>query len=320
MSFCCIVYPSVLITYLGQAAFLMRNPESVPNTFYDSIPDPVYWPMFVISILAAIVASQVRAFTTIHAVVLPQAEMVCQDAMISIKDLGVQSVTFCTRSKCHTHLHAGTDIYGVAQAIISGTFSIIRQSLMLGCFPRVKIVHTSGIVEGQIYIPEANWTLMVLTIIVVAGFRDSLAISNAYGRSLRLDLPNFELSLGAKDHETVTFIRGVLYMTNRVHHSFSFTCCRECIHLHKLLSTALCFCLVKPLAQSVQCWCCRGGSDICNVDNHYTDDYWHPGNLEAQHLHSPDLLYHLWTHRCVLPVGHPEQVLAWRLVPHCPVR
>lgn len=63
MSFCCIVYPSVLITYLGQAAFLMRNPESVANTFYDSIPDPVYWPMFVISILAAIVASQVRVCT-----------------------------------------------------------------------------------------------------------------------------------------------------------------------------------------------------------------------------------------------------------------
>lgn len=67
------------------------------------------------------------------------------------------------------------------QAIISGTFSIIRQSLMLGCFPRVKIVHTSGLVEGQIYIPEANWIMMVLTIIVVAGFRDQDAISNAYG-------------------------------------------------------------------------------------------------------------------------------------------
>ena len=67
------------------------------------------------------------------------------------------------------------------QAIISGTFSIIRQSLMLGCFPRVKIVHTSGLVEGQIYIPEANWIMMLLTIIVVAGFRDQDAISNAYG-------------------------------------------------------------------------------------------------------------------------------------------
>ena len=35
--------------------------------------------------------------------------------------------------------------------------------------------------EGQIYIPEANWAMMVLTLLVVAGFRDQLAISNAYG-------------------------------------------------------------------------------------------------------------------------------------------
>lgn len=62
LSFCCIVYPAVLITYLGQAAFLWHNPESVSNTFYDAIPNPVYWPMFVISILAAIVASQVCIF------------------------------------------------------------------------------------------------------------------------------------------------------------------------------------------------------------------------------------------------------------------
>jgi KUP system potassium uptake protein len=60
LSFCAIVYPSVTITYLGQAAYLWQNPNSAPDTFYDSIPDPVYWPMFVISTLAAIVASQVR--------------------------------------------------------------------------------------------------------------------------------------------------------------------------------------------------------------------------------------------------------------------
>lgn len=59
LSFCAIVYPSVVITYLGQAAYLYQNPDHVPDTFYDSIPDPVYWPMFVVSILAAIVASQV---------------------------------------------------------------------------------------------------------------------------------------------------------------------------------------------------------------------------------------------------------------------
>ena len=55
----CVVYPSVVVSYLGQAAFLWHNPDSVASTFYDSIPDPVYWPLFCISVLAAIVASQV---------------------------------------------------------------------------------------------------------------------------------------------------------------------------------------------------------------------------------------------------------------------
>lgn len=52
-------YPSLIITYLGQAAFLMVNPDSYSTTFYASIPSPVFWPMFVVAVLAAIVASQV---------------------------------------------------------------------------------------------------------------------------------------------------------------------------------------------------------------------------------------------------------------------
>lgn len=59
LSFCCVVYPSVVITYLGQAAYLWEHAEDFDNTFYASIPTPVYWPMFVIATLAAIVASQV---------------------------------------------------------------------------------------------------------------------------------------------------------------------------------------------------------------------------------------------------------------------
>ena len=49
----------MVITYLGQAAYLWDHADDVNNTFYASIPDPVYWPMFVIATLAAIVASQV---------------------------------------------------------------------------------------------------------------------------------------------------------------------------------------------------------------------------------------------------------------------
>ncbi|CAL1381308.1 unnamed protein product [Linum trigynum] len=68
-----------------------------------------------------------------------------------------------------------------SQAIISGTFSIINQSQSLSCFPRVKVVHTSDKIHGQIYIPEINWMLMILCIAVTIGFRDTKHIGNASG-------------------------------------------------------------------------------------------------------------------------------------------
>ncbi|KAF8402506.1 hypothetical protein HHK36_010591 [Tetracentron sinense] len=68
-----------------------------------------------------------------------------------------------------------------SQAIISGTFSIINQSQSLGCFPRVKVVHTSDKIHGQIYIPEINWMLMILCIAVTIGFRDTKHMGNASG-------------------------------------------------------------------------------------------------------------------------------------------
>jgi KUP system potassium uptake protein len=68
-----------------------------------------------------------------------------------------------------------------SQAMISGTFSIVQQSLSLGCFPRVKIVHTSAKYEGQVYIPEVNYLLMLACIGVTLGFRSTAKIGNAYG-------------------------------------------------------------------------------------------------------------------------------------------
>ncbi|KAK4399538.1 Potassium transporter 11 [Sesamum angolense] len=114
LAFTVIVFPCLLLAYSGQAAYIMENRDHVADAFYRSIPDKVYWPVFIIATLAAIVASQ---------------------------------------------------------ATISATFSIIKQALALGCFPRVKVVHTSKKFLGQIYIPDMNWILMVLCIAVTAGFK-----------------------------------------------------------------------------------------------------------------------------------------------------
>ncbi|CAN6468153.1 unnamed protein product [Victoria cruziana] len=124
ISMCSIVFPSLMCAYTGQASYLRKHPFDVANTFYKSIPGPLYWPMFVVAVAAAIIASQ---------------------------------------------------------AMISGTFSIIQQSVSLGCFPRVKIVHTSTKYEGQVYIPEVNFLLMVACVAVTLGFKNTTKIGNAYG-------------------------------------------------------------------------------------------------------------------------------------------
>ena len=75
-----------------------------------------------------------------------------------------------------------------SQAVISATFSIISQCRALSCFPRVRIIHTSNQIHGQIYIPEVNWILMFLCLAVVIGFRDTDMIGNAYGTYFHLCL------------------------------------------------------------------------------------------------------------------------------------
>ncbi|GJR17738.1 potassium transporter 2-like protein isoform X1 [Tanacetum coccineum] len=125
IAFTFLVYPALILGYMGQAAYLSRNHQNADRiSYYVSVPESLRWPVLVIAILASVVGSQ---------------------------------------------------------AIISGTFSIINQSLSLGCFPRVKVVHTSDKIHGQIYIPEINWILMVLCIAVTIGFRDIKHMGNASG-------------------------------------------------------------------------------------------------------------------------------------------
>ncbi|KAM6549853.1 hypothetical protein CsatB_021529 [Cannabis sativa] len=127
IAFTFVVYPSLILAYMGQAAYLSMHHDLETDYrigFYVSVPEKIRWPVLAIAILAAVVGSQ---------------------------------------------------------AVITGTFSIIKQCTALGCFPKVKIVHTSSKVHGQIYIPEINWTLMLLCLSVTIGFRDTKRMGNASG-------------------------------------------------------------------------------------------------------------------------------------------
>ncbi|CAK7330535.1 unnamed protein product [Dovyalis caffra] len=124
VAFTCLVYPCLILAYMGEAAFLSKHHEDIQRSFYKAIPESVFWPVFIVATFAAVVGSQ---------------------------------------------------------AVISATFSMISQCCALNCFPRVKIVHTSSKIYGQIYIPEVNWMLMCLCLAVTIGLRDTNMMGHAYG-------------------------------------------------------------------------------------------------------------------------------------------
>lgn len=68
-----------------------------------------------------------------------------------------------------------------SQALISGTFSLTRQAIQLGYFPRLKVLHTNAEQVGQIYLPLMNFFLATGSIAVVFAFGSSTNLAGAYG-------------------------------------------------------------------------------------------------------------------------------------------
>ncbi|KAK3127128.1 hypothetical protein QOZ80_7AG0568670 [Eleusine coracana subsp. coracana] len=68
-----------------------------------------------------------------------------------------------------------------SRAMTTAIFSTIKQAIALGCFPRLKIIHTSRKFMGQIYIPVMNWFLLVSCLAFVTVFGSINEIGNAYG-------------------------------------------------------------------------------------------------------------------------------------------
>ena len=118
------VFPALILNYLGQAALMLRLPAAAENPFYYMAGDQFRLPLVVLATAATIIASQ---------------------------------------------------------AVITGAYSVVQQAIQLGLMPRIRIAHTSERAAGQIYVPFINWTLMILVILLVLGFRESSNLAAAYG-------------------------------------------------------------------------------------------------------------------------------------------
>ena len=59
-----------------------------------------------------------------------------------------------------------------SQALITSTFQLLSQVMQGSYFPHIKLVHTSDTFHGQVYIPMANWLMMIGTVIVTAVYNN----------------------------------------------------------------------------------------------------------------------------------------------------
>lgn len=75
-----------------------------------------------------------------------------------------------------------------SQALIAGAFSLTKQAVQLGYLPRLRVVHTSGAQEGQIYIPAINTLLGVICVALVITFKESIKLADAYGLAVTLTM------------------------------------------------------------------------------------------------------------------------------------
>ncbi|KAL9126571.1 MAG: hypothetical protein Q9217_004401 [Psora testacea] len=64
LSWLCFAYPCLLLAYIGQAAYISRNPGAHTNPFFNSVPPGMFYPSLVVAIAAAIVASQTMVTAT----------------------------------------------------------------------------------------------------------------------------------------------------------------------------------------------------------------------------------------------------------------
>nr|WP_231639522.1 potassium transporter Kup [Sphingomonas profundi] len=119
-----LVFPMLMVNYLGQGALLLRAPEAAENPFFLMAPDQWRLPLVILATMATVIASQ---------------------------------------------------------AVITGAFSVVQQAVQLGLMPRVRIAHTSASAAGQIYVPSANWALMIMVMLLVLMFRESSNLAAAYG-------------------------------------------------------------------------------------------------------------------------------------------
>jgi KUP system potassium uptake protein len=82
-----------------------------------------------------------------------------------------------------------------SQALITGSFTIVSEAILLNFWPKVKIIYPTTI-KGQMFIPSVNRFLWISCLMVIIFFRESSAMEAAYGLSITITMLMTTVLLG----------------------------------------------------------------------------------------------------------------------------
>lgn len=112
-----------------------------------------------------------------------------QGAFLLQNPAAIQNPFFCLASETFAFpllILATLATIIASQAVISATFSLTKQAILLGFYPHMPIMQTSGFQRGQIYVPQMNLILAIGALFLIFIFKDSNAMTHAYGVAVNL--------------------------------------------------------------------------------------------------------------------------------------
>lgn len=147
MAFTFLVYPCLILAYMGVAAFPSKHHEDIDRSFYKAIPGKI------------IFKHQIN-------------DIIIFSSRVDVVNLSCRSCVLAS-------VHCRQSIVG-SQAVMSATFSIISAVHSIAFRVSKSFILPSKI-YGQIYIPEVSWMLMCLCLAKTVGLRDTKMLSHVYG-------------------------------------------------------------------------------------------------------------------------------------------
>ncbi|XP_065858722.1 potassium transporter 3 isoform X2 [Euphorbia lathyris] len=184
------VYPCLVLQYMGQAAFLSKNFSAVSMSFYSSIPESVFWPVLVMSILASVVASQAVVSATFATVkqclaygCFPRVKIVHKPNWVG-RQIYIPEINWIQMILCLAVTIGFQDTNRIGNAYGFACMTIIFVNTSLMSLVIQFILHKSvaialayffvfGIIEiiflssSCVRIPKGGWVALVLSAITV---------------------------------------------------------------------------------------------------------------------------------------------------------